>query len=99
MRMLLEYYLHTTGILLTVNVQVIGILISNKAPAGEISIKILKQSELLLNTWLAALTHFNTPFQFPCQCTLSLPTENIGKPYGLLMFWGGRERVHWGQMG
>ena len=26
------------------------------------------------------------------QCTLSLPPENIRKPYGFLMFSGGRER-------
>ena len=31
--------------------------------------------------------------------TLSLPTENIRKPDGFLMFSGGRERVHWEQMG
>ena len=31
------------------------------------------------------------------QCTLSLPTENIRKPYSFLMFSGGRERVHWEQ--
>ena len=29
------------------------------------------------------------------QCTVSLPPENIRKPYGFLMFSGGRERVHW----
>ena len=28
------------------------------------------------------------------QCTLSLLSENIRKPYGFLMFSGGRERVH-----
>ena len=27
--------------------------------------------------------------------TLSLPPENIRKPYGLLMLSRGRERVHW----
>ena len=32
------------------------------------------------------------------QCTLSLPTENIKKT-GFLMVSGGRERVHWEQMG
>ena len=32
------------------------------------------------------------------QCTLSLPPENIRKPYGFLTFWRGRERVHWEQM-
>ena len=31
------------------------------------------------------------------QCTLSLPPENIRKPYGFL-FLGGRERVHWQRM-
>ena len=30
--------------------------------------------------------------------TLSVPPENIRKPYGFLMFSGGRERVHWEQM-
>ena len=33
------------------------------------------------------------------QCTLFLPPENIRKPYGFLMFSGGREKVHWEQMG
>ena len=28
------------------------------------------------------------------QCTLSLLSENIRKPYGFLMFSGDRERVH-----
>ena len=32
------------------------------------------------------------------QCTLSLPLENIRKPYGFLMLSGGRERVHWKQI-
>ena len=27
------------------------------------------------------------------------PPENIRKPYGFLMFSGGREKVHWKQMG
>ena len=30
---------------------------------------------------------------------LSLPPGNIRKPYGFLMFPGGRRRVHWEQMG
>ena len=29
----------------------------------------------------------------------SPPPENIRKPYGFLMFSGGRERMHWEQMG
>ena len=33
------------------------------------------------------------------QCTLSLPSENIRKLKGFLMFSGDRERVHWEQMG
>ena len=33
------------------------------------------------------------------QCTLFLPTENIRKPYGFLMFSGGREGVYWERMG
>ena len=33
------------------------------------------------------------------QCTLSLPPENIRKPYGFLMFLGGKERMHWERMG
>ena len=33
------------------------------------------------------------------QCTLSLPPENIRKPYGILMFPDGREKVHWKQIG
>ena len=33
------------------------------------------------------------------QYTLSLPPENIRKPYGFLMFLGVRERVHWERMG
>ena len=33
------------------------------------------------------------------QCTLSLPPKNIRKSNGFLMFSGGRERVHWEQMG
>ena len=33
------------------------------------------------------------------QCTLSLHPENIRKPLGFLKFSGGRERVHWEQMG
>ena len=37
------------------------------------------------------------PIRF--QCTLSLTPENIRKPYGCLMFLGGRERVHWEGMG
>ena len=32
------------------------------------------------------------------QCTLSLSPENIRKPWGILMFSGGRERVQWEQM-
>ena len=32
------------------------------------------------------------------QCTLSLPPENIRKPYVFLIFSGGRERLHWEQM-
>ena len=32
-------------------------------------------------------------------CTLSLPPENIRKPYDFLMFSGDTERVHWEQMG
>ena len=34
---------------------------------------------------------------FPC--TLSLPPENIRKPYSFLMFPGDRGRVHWERMG
>ena len=33
------------------------------------------------------------------QCTLSPPSENIRKPSGFLMPLGGRERLHWEQMG
>ena len=33
----------------------------------------------------------NAPFLYP--------PENIRKPYGFLMFSGGRERVHWERMG
>ena len=33
------------------------------------------------------------------QCTLSLPPKTIKKPYGFLMFPGGKERVHWEKMG
>ena len=33
------------------------------------------------------------------QCTLSLCPENIRKPYGVLLFSGVREKVHWKQMG
>ena len=33
------------------------------------------------------------------QCTLSVPPENIRKPYGFLMFSGSREGLHWKQMG
>ena len=29
------------------------------------------------------------------RCTLSLPLKNIRKPYGFLMFLGGRDSVHW----
>ena len=32
------------------------------------------------------------------QCTLSLPPENIRKPYGFLMFSESREKVHWEEM-
>ena len=32
------------------------------------------------------------------QCTLSLPPENIRKPWGFLMLSGGRERMHWERM-
>ena len=32
------------------------------------------------------------------QCTLSPPPENIRKSYGLMMFSGGKERVHWERM-
>ena len=35
----------------------------------------------------------------PFQCILFLPSENIRKPYGFLMFSGSRERVHWEWMG
>ena len=31
---------------------------------------------------------------FAPKYTLSLPPKNIRKPYGLLVFLGGRERVH-----
>ena len=30
---------------------------------------------------------------------LSLPPEDIKKPYGFLIISGGRERLHWEQMG
>ena len=33
------------------------------------------------------------------QCILSLTSENNKRPYGFLMFSGGRERVHWERMG
>ena len=33
------------------------------------------------------------------KCNLSLPLENIKKPQGFLMFSGGREMVHWKEMG
>ena len=33
------------------------------------------------------------------QCTFSLTTGNIRKPYGFLMFSGGRERVYWERIG
>ena len=33
------------------------------------------------------------------QCTLSLPSKIIRKPLSFLKFSGGRERVHWEQMG
>ena len=33
------------------------------------------------------------------QYTLSLPPENIRKPYSFLMFSGSRERVHWKRIG
>ena len=33
------------------------------------------------------------------QRTLSLTFENVRKPHGFLMFSGGRERVHWEQVG
>ena len=33
------------------------------------------------------------------QCTLSLPPENIRKPYSFQMFSGDRERVHWKKIG
>ena len=32
-------------------------------------------------------------------CTLSLPPENIRKPYGFVVFSGGREIMHWERMG
>ena len=32
------------------------------------------------------------------QCIFSLPPENIRKPYGVLMFSGGRKMVHWERM-
>ena len=41
---------------------------------------------------LTDLTH-----SFPMQ-PFSAP-ENIRKPYGVLMFSGGRERIHWERMG
>ena len=37
------------------------------------------------------------PIRF--QCTLSLPPENIRKSYDFLMFSGGKERVHWEEIG
>ena len=39
-------------------------------------------------------------FELICfQCALSLRSENIRTPYNFLIFSGGRERAHWGQMG
>ena len=32
------------------------------------------------------------------QCIISVPPQNIRKPYGFLMFLGCRERVHWERM-
>ena len=33
-----------------------------------------------------------------CQCTLSMQSDKIRKPYAFLMFSGGRERLHWDRM-
>ena len=41
---------------------------------------------------------FFTYVQQQYQCALSVPPESIRKPYGFLMFSGGREKVHWEQM-
>ena len=44
---------------------------------------------------------FQVAYIYPIrsQCTLSLPPDKIIKPYGFLMFSGGRKRVHLERMG
>ena len=43
---------------------------------------------------------FSLTHSFPMHpFSTSPPSENIRKPYGFLMFSGGRERVHWERMG
>ena len=53
-----------------------------------------KAVELLSN--ISSIMIFSyIPLFIRSQCTLSLPTENIKKPYSFLMVSGGRERVCW----
>ena len=47
--------------------------------------------------WLQATQH-SVSKPFYSQCTLSLPPENIRKPYDFLIFSEGRGRVHWERM-
>ena len=50
--------------------------------------------------FLELLSSLNLAIELICsQCNLSLPPENISKPYSFLMFSGGRESVRWEQMG
>ena len=50
-----------------------------------------KETEVLLSSKIIILNQHLTHFS---QCTLHLPLENIRKPSDILMFSGGRERVH-----
>ena len=56
-------------------------------------------SPSLLVKFLITLCRRQCIYPIRSQCTLSLPSENIRKPYGFLIFSGGRERVLWERMG
>ena len=50
--------------------------------------------------WSSSIHHQRSLFNpFVPSAPLSVPPENIRKPYDFFMFLGGRKRVHWEQMG
>ena len=54
---------------------------------------------ILVLIFLKGTTSINYLLTICSERILSLPPENIRKPYGFQMFSGARERVHWKRMG